>query len=85
MAAALAGESEQLEAGLRSLPPSPAGGVLPKVCAALGAYAQGRYADAAQLLESVARDFVRLGGSGAQRRVLLATLEAARLRAAAAR
>lgn len=85
MAAALAGDSGEVEARLRALPPSPAGAVLSRVCAALSAYAQGRYADVAELLEPVTRDFVRLGGSGAQRRVLLETLEAARRRAAAAR
>ncbi len=85
MAAALAGRSGEVEARLESRPPSPAGAVLSTVCAALRAYAEGRYADVAMLLQPVTRDWVRLGGSGAQRRVLAETLEAARCRAAATR
>jgi hypothetical protein len=61
---------------------SPAGAVLPAVCAAFAAFAEKRYAEVVALLEPVRRDFVRLGGSGAQRRVLEETLEAARERAA---
>ncbi len=63
---------------------SPAGPVLPAVCAAFAAFAAKRYAAVVTLLEPVRQDFVRLGGSGAQRRVLEETLEAARERAARA-
>jgi hypothetical protein len=63
---------------------SPAGPVLPAVCAAFAAFAAKRYAAVVALLEPVRRDFVRLGGSGAQRRVLEETLAAARERAARA-
>jgi hypothetical protein len=46
---------------------SPAGAVLPAVCAAFAAFAEKRYAEVVALLEPVRRDFVRLGGSGARR------------------
>ena len=78
MADALAGDARGTPAE------SPAGAVLPAVCAAFAAFAGKRYAEVVALLEPVRRDFVRLGGSGAQRRVLGETLEAARERAARA-
>jgi len=59
----------------------PAGSVVPAVCRAVQAFAAGRYADCAQILEPVAHDVVRLGGSGAQREIFEDTLLQAWLRA----
>jgi hypothetical protein len=81
MAAAGAGEFEHLERRLQSLPESPAGAVLPKVCAAFTAFGSKRYREVIDRLEPVTLELVRLGGSGAQRQVLLDTLDAARTRA----
>jgi Tfp pilus assembly protein PilF len=64
----------------RSLEPAsgPLGGVLRAVCEGFGAFGLRDYAGALRLLEPAAREFVRLGGSGAQRRVLEDTIAAAR-------
>ncbi|WP_218187531.1 MULTISPECIES: hypothetical protein [unclassified Pseudomonas] len=43
--------------------------------------APGRYADCAKLHEPVARDVVRIGGSGAQREIVQDTLLVALIRA----
>jgi len=59
----------------------PAGPVVPAVCRAVQAFAQQRYADCARLLEPVAVEVVRLGGSGAQRELFEDTLLQAWLRA----
>jgi len=58
----------------------PAGPVVAAVCRAVRAFAAGRYGDCAQLLEPVAQDVVRLGGSGAQRELFEDTLLQAWLR-----
>jgi hypothetical protein len=54
--------------------------VFRSACKALGAFAAGDHAQVVALLEPMTRDFARLGGSGAQRRVFQDTLEAARAR-----
>jgi len=59
----------------------PAGPIVPAVCRAVQAFAAGRYADCAQILEPVAHEVVRIGGSGAQREVFEDTLLQAWLRA----
>ncbi|NUT84892.1 tetratricopeptide repeat protein [Pseudomonas corrugata] len=58
-----------------------AGPVAPTLCHAVQAFAQGRYADCAKLLEPVGRDVVRIGGSGAQREIVQDTLLVALIRA----
>lgn len=58
-----------------------AGAVVPALCHAVQAFAQGRYADCAQILEPVAHDVVRLGGSGAQREIVQDALLVALMRA----
>ncbi|HEX5378377.1 MAG TPA: tetratricopeptide repeat protein [Phenylobacterium sp.] len=58
----------------------PAGPVVPAVCRALFAFAQGDYARCAALLAPVAHDVVRIGGSHAQREVIEDTLLLAQLR-----
>ncbi|WP_429481590.1 tetratricopeptide repeat protein [Paraburkholderia youngii] len=58
----------------------PAGSVVPKICRASLAFADGQYALAARILEPVARDVVRIGGSGAQREIVEDTLLVALMR-----
>lgn len=58
----------------------PTAGVLAAVCDAFGAYAEGRYGDCVRLLEQFDGQTARLGGSGAQRRILRETLAMARQR-----
>ncbi|WP_304186866.1 tetratricopeptide repeat protein [Phenylobacterium aquaticum] len=58
----------------------PAGPVVPAICRALPAFAQGDYGRCAALLEPVAQDVVRIGGSHAQREVIEDTLLQAWLR-----
>ncbi len=48
----------------------PAGTVVPAVCRAALAFAEEDYAGCVRLLEPVARDVVRIGGSGAQREMV---------------
>jgi hypothetical protein len=80
MAAAGAGEPEAANQRLGELGELPPGPVFRSACKALGAFAAGDHAQVVALLEPMTRDFARLGGSGAQRRVFLDTLEAARAR-----
>ncbi len=61
----------------------PTAGVLAAVCEAFAAYAEGRYQDCVLLLDEVGAQTARLGGSGAQRRIIRETLEIARQRARA--
>lgn len=58
----------------------PAGPVVPAICRALPAFAQGDYSRCVALLEPVAGDVVRIGGSHAQREVIEDTLIQAWLR-----
>jgi hypothetical protein len=53
-------------------------GVLRAVCEGFAAFGRGDYAGALRLLEPAAAQCVRLGGSGAQRRVIHDTIAAAR-------
>lgn len=48
----------------------PAGPVVPAICRAALAFAEEDYADCAHLLEPVAGEAVRIGGSGAQREMI---------------
>lgn len=52
----------------------PAGPVVPTICRAALAFAEEDYASCAHLLEPVACEVVRIGGSGAQREILEDTL-----------
>lgn len=80
MAAAGAGEPEAIERRLAALPELPPGPVLRQTCAAFKAFSQRNYQEVVALLEPMTREFVRMGGSGAQRGVLEDTLNAARER-----
>ncbi len=59
----------------------PAGPVVPITCQALYAFAQGQYSVCATLLEPVAHEVARMGGSHAQREVIEDTLLMALLHA----
>ncbi|WP_371884485.1 tetratricopeptide repeat protein [Caballeronia sp. S22] len=52
----------------------PAGTVVPAICRAAVAFAQENYALCAEILAPVAREVVRIGGSGAQREIVEDTL-----------
>jgi hypothetical protein len=80
MAAAGAGELEALGERLAALPELPPGPVLRNACAAFAAFRRKQYREVIALLEPMTQEFVRLGGSGAQRQVLADTLDAARAR-----
>jgi hypothetical protein len=84
MAAAGAGDLEGLDRRLGALPDMPPGPAFRAACNALRAFAAGDYAKVTLLLEPLRPELARMGGSGAQRRVFLETLEAARARAAEA-
>ena len=77
-------DAEALEARLASIREReasgalPTGGVLEAVCRGLAAFGRADHPLAAALLSQAAPGFVRLGGSGAQRRILADTLAAAR-------
>lgn len=58
----------------------PAGSVVPEICRASLAFAEEKYRLAADILEPVAHDVVRIGGSGAQREVVEDTLVVALMR-----
>jgi Tfp pilus assembly protein PilF len=73
MAAAAAGRPRRLEPASGAV-----GEVLRTVCEGFSAFGRRDYAAALGLLEPAAGEFVRLGGSGAQRRVLEDTIAAAR-------
>lgn len=51
-----------------------AGPAVPVLCRAVLAFAEERYADCARMLEPVAHEVVRIGGSGAQREIAEDTL-----------
>jgi tetratricopeptide (TPR) repeat protein len=80
MAAAGAGDLAALDRQLAALPEMAPGAVLRSTCAAFRAFAAGDYNQVVALLEPVTADFARMGGSRAQRAVLLETLRAARRR-----
>jgi hypothetical protein len=61
-----------------------AGAVVPAVCEGVLAFADRDYGTCVRLLEPVARDVVRIGGSGAQREVVEDTLLVALIRSGAA-
>jgi hypothetical protein len=54
--------------------------MVPAICRAAVAFADGQYALAAEILEPVAHDVVRIGGSGAQREIVQDTLLVALMR-----
>ncbi|WP_419709720.1 tetratricopeptide repeat protein [Pseudomonas sp. NFX224] len=58
-----------------------AGEVVPALCHALRAFADGQYVACARILEPVAHDVVRIGGSGAQREIVQDTLLVSLMRA----
>jgi hypothetical protein len=62
----------------------PAGPVVPAICRAALAFADGHYEDCVRVLEPVAAETVRIGGSGAQREVVEDTLLVALMRSGAA-
>jgi hypothetical protein len=80
MAAAGGGRGDRIEERLGLLGELPPGRVFRDACKAFAAFAAGDYPRVVELLEPAAREFGRMGGSHAQRRVLHATLEAARAR-----
>jgi len=57
-----------------------AGPVVPAICRAALAFADGDYAACARILEPMSRDVVRIGGSGAQREIIEDTLLVAFMR-----
>lgn len=59
----------------------PAGPVVPAICRAALAFAEGHYAQCARMLEPVAHDVARIGGSGAQRDIVEDTLLVSLMRA----
>lgn len=67
--------SELVESGALA-----AGPVVPAICRSVLAFAEGNYAESARILEPVAPDAVRLGGSGAQQEIVEDTLLAAWMR-----
>ncbi|MDQ8727322.1 tetratricopeptide repeat protein [Bradyrhizobium sp. LHD-71] len=71
--AALAQRIAELEKRLSEGRLAP-GAVLPTVCRAMLAFAEQKYVDCARLLEPVAADVVRIGGSHAQREIVEDTL-----------
>ena len=58
----------------------PAGAVVPAICRAVLAFMEEDYRGCARILEPVAGDVVRIGGSGAQREVIEDTLLVALMR-----
>jgi tetratricopeptide (TPR) repeat protein len=80
MAAAGASDLETLDRRLGALPEMPPGPAFAAACSALRAFAAGDYVKVILLLEPMTPELARLGGSGAQRRVFLETLDAARAR-----
>lgn len=59
---------------------SAAGPVVPAICRAVLAFADGDYAGCVRILEPMSREVVRIGGSGAQREVIEDTLLLALMR-----
>ena len=62
----------------------PTAGILAAACDGFAAYTEGRYKDAVELLERVRHQGARLGGSGAQRRIIDETLATAKAKLAPA-
>ena len=58
-----------------------AGPVVPAICRAALAFAEGDYAGCARILEPMSKDVARIGGSGAQREIVEDTLLVALMRA----
>ncbi|KRE16810.1 hypothetical protein ASE63_13830 [Bosea sp. Root381] len=56
------------------------GPVVPAICRAALAFADGNYVDCVQILEPMAGEVARIGGSGAQREVIEDTLLVALMR-----
>lgn len=87
MLAAGAGEAEDLAARVAALDrlaatgTLAAGPVVPAIGRALGAFARGDWAGCVAVLEPLAGEVVRIGGSGAQRQVIEDTLLVALMRA----
>jgi hypothetical protein len=87
MAAAAAGDAALLQERLEALNARVeagsyrAGDIGPVACRALGAFAAGRFGECADLLEPMAGEVARIGGSNAQREVIEETLLVALLRA----
>ena len=71
---------EPFEQRLGVLGEPPPGPMLGSACRAFAAFSAGDYARVIELLEPVMPELARLGGSGAQRRVLRETLDSARAR-----
>lgn len=86
LVAAAAGDRAALEqraealAALMEAGNLPAGPVVPAICRAALAFSQEDYAGCVRLLEPVAGEVVRIGGSGAQREVIEDTLLVALMR-----
>ena len=86
LAFAAAGETEALEQWIAELRRADAegrlspGSVLPRVAEGLGAFARGKYERAVELLAPAVEQFVRIGGSRAQRDLFENTLLAAQWR-----
>jgi hypothetical protein len=78
--AVLAGDGNTLEARIAELEARreqgklPAGPVVPEICRAARAFAEQDYSRCAKILEPVASDVVRIGGSHAQREMIEDTL-----------
>ncbi|WP_322094313.1 tetratricopeptide repeat protein [Paraburkholderia bannensis] len=63
----------------------PAGTMVPAICRAAVAFADEQYALAADILDPVSHDVVRIGGSGAQREIVQDTLLVALMRSGEAK
>jgi hypothetical protein len=80
MLAAMTGNATALEARIAELEVRrangklPAGTVVPEICRAARAFAEQKFGDCAKILEPVAADVVRIGGSHAQREMIEDTL-----------
>jgi hypothetical protein len=76
MLAAMSGNWSALEQRLADLDirraggKLPAGPVVPEICRATRAFAEGKFADCVKILEPVSADVVRIGGSHAQREMI---------------
>ena len=80
MAAAGARDADALEQRAAALKEPPPGPVLAAACRAFRLFCEAKYAETVALLQPMTQEFVRLGGSGAQRAVLQNTLDTARAR-----
>ncbi|MBP0623672.1 tetratricopeptide repeat protein [Cupriavidus consociatus] len=86
LVAAASGDKGALEARVKALDDLieaeklPAGPVVPAICRAALAFAEEDYLGCANMLEPVAHEVVRIGGSGAQREIVEDTLLVALMR-----